>query len=141
MTFQNVYADATRAEAYSRLDFPGTYFLAFRDLPEILGRHVTGRRAVDFGCGAGRSTRFVRRLGFDAVGVDISEDMVRKAREIDPAGATTARLRGAGRPRLSRRRSLGPRTLGVHVRQRPPGRQGRTPERPRPPAGAARGES
>ena len=86
MTFQNVYADATRAEAYSRLDFPGTYFLAFRDLPEILGRHVTGRRAVDFGCGAGRSTRFLRRLGFDAVGVDISEDMVRKAREIDPAG-------------------------------------------------------
>ncbi len=86
MAFHNVYADATRAEAYSRLDFPGTYFLAFRDLPEILGRHVTGRRAVDFGCGAGRSTRFVRRLGFDAVGVDISEDMVRKAREIDPAG-------------------------------------------------------
>ena len=84
MTFRNVYADATRAEAYSRLDFPGTYFLAFRDLPEILGRHVTGRRAVDFGCGAGRSTRFLRRLGFEVI--DISEDMVQKAREIDPAG-------------------------------------------------------
>jgi SAM-dependent methyltransferase len=86
VAFHNVYADATRAEAYSRLDFPGTYFLAFRDLPEIIGRHVAGRRAVDFGCGAGRSTRFLRRLGFDVVGVDISEDMVRTAREIDPAG-------------------------------------------------------
>jgi ubiquinone/menaquinone biosynthesis C-methylase UbiE len=86
VTFRNVYADATRAEAYSRLDFPGTYFLAFRDLPEILGRHVNGRRAVDFGCGAGRSTRLLRRLGFETVGVDISENMVRKARELDPAG-------------------------------------------------------
>ena len=86
MAFHNVYADATRAEAYSRLDFPGTYFLAFRDLGEIIARHVAGRRAVDFGCGAGRSTRFLRRLGFEVVGVDISEDMVRKARELDPTG-------------------------------------------------------
>ena len=86
MVFRNVYDDAARAESYSRLEFPGTYFLAYRDLPEILGRHVHGRRAVDFGCGAGRSTRFLRRLGFDAVGVDVSADMIRKAREIDPEG-------------------------------------------------------
>ena len=62
-TFRNVYEDAGRAEAYSRLEFPGTYFLAYRDLPALLGRHVGGRRALDFGCGAGRSTRFLRRLG------------------------------------------------------------------------------
>jgi SAM-dependent methyltransferase len=86
MAFRNVYEDAARAESYSRLEFPGTYYLAYRDLPEILGRHVAGRRAVDFGCGAGRSTRFLRRLGFEAVGVDVSADMIRKAREIDPAG-------------------------------------------------------
>jgi SAM-dependent methyltransferase len=86
MSFRNVYDDGVRAEAYSRLEFPGTYFLAYRDLPEILARYVAGRRAVDFGCGAGRSTRFLRRLGFEAVGVDISADMIRKAREIDPAG-------------------------------------------------------
>ena len=85
-TFRNVYEDTVRAEAYSRLEFPGTYFLAYRDLPAILGRHVAGRRAVDFGCGAGRSTRFLRRLGFEAVGVDVSADMIRKAREIDPRG-------------------------------------------------------
>jgi SAM-dependent methyltransferase len=86
MSFRNVYEDTVRADAYSRLEFPGTYFLAYRDLPGILSRHVAGRRAVDFGCGAGRSTRFLRRLGFDAVGVDISADMIRKAREIDPSG-------------------------------------------------------
>jgi len=85
MTFRNVYEDAERADSYSRLEFPGTYFLAYRDLPEILSRHVIDRRAVDFGCGAGRSTRFLRRLGFEAVGVDVSADMIRKAREIDPS--------------------------------------------------------
>ncbi len=84
--FRNVYDDAARAEAYSRLEFPGTYYLAYRDLPEILRRHVAGWKAVDFGCGAGRSTRFLRRLGFEAVGVDVSADMIRKAREIDAAG-------------------------------------------------------
>jgi SAM-dependent methyltransferase len=86
MAFRNVYDDAARADSYSRLEFPGTYYLAYRDLPQILARHVAGRRAVDFGCGAGRSTRFLRRLGFEAVGVDVSADMVRKAREIDPEG-------------------------------------------------------
>jgi trans-aconitate methyltransferase len=86
MTFRNVYEDATRADAYSRLEFPGTYFLAFRDLPSLCERHVTGRRAVDFGCGAGRSTRFLRALGFEAVGVDVSADMIRKARDLDSSG-------------------------------------------------------
>jgi SAM-dependent methyltransferase len=86
MTFRNVYADAERADAYSRLEFPGTYFLAFRDLPSILARHVDGSRAVDFGCGAGRSTRFLLKLGFEAVGVDVSPEMIGKARELDPTG-------------------------------------------------------
>ena len=45
MTLRNVYEDATRADAYSRLEFPGTYFLAFRDLPSLLERHVTGGRS------------------------------------------------------------------------------------------------
>ncbi len=86
MEFSNVYEDAKRAEAYARLEFPGTYYLAYRDLPEIILKHVTGKEALDFGCGTGRSTRFLQRLGFNAVGVDISSDMVRKAREIDPEG-------------------------------------------------------
>jgi hypothetical protein len=36
VTFTNAYADAERAEPYARLEFPGTYYLAFRDLPNIL---------------------------------------------------------------------------------------------------------
>ena len=34
MGFSNVYEDAKRAEAYSKLEFPGTYYLAYRDLPK-----------------------------------------------------------------------------------------------------------
>jgi SAM-dependent methyltransferase len=82
----NVYEDRRRAESYARLEFPGTYYLAFRDIPELLEKHCRGRNAVDFGCGAGRSTRFLRDLGYKAKGVDISDEMVRKAVEIDPDG-------------------------------------------------------
>lgn len=86
MEFENVYEDARRAEAYAKLEFPGTYYLAYRDLPEIIFKHVKGRKAIDFGCGTGRSTRFLQRMGFDTIGVDIAEDMIKKAREIDPDG-------------------------------------------------------
>lgn len=86
MTFSNSYEDDAYAAAYAKLEFPGTYYLAFRDLPEILSRHVKGTKALDFGCGTGRSMRFLGKLGFDAVGVDIADEMVRKARVIDPAG-------------------------------------------------------
>jgi len=86
MEFSNVYEDAKRAEAYAKLEFPGTYYLAYRDLPKIIFEHVKGRKAIDFGCGTGRSARFLKKLGFSTVGVDISEDMVKKAKEIDPKG-------------------------------------------------------
>ena len=82
----NCYEDAGRANAYASLEFANTYYLAFRDLPQILTTHVTGARAMDFGCGTGRSTRFLRNLGFNVTGIDISEDMLRIARATDPAG-------------------------------------------------------
>ena len=86
MEFLNVYEDAQRVEAYDTLEFPGTYYLAYRDLPDIIGEHVTGRRALDFGCGTGRSTRFLQNIGFETIGVDIAAEMIKKARERDPQG-------------------------------------------------------
>lgn len=85
-TFSNVYDDADRARAYADLEFPGTYHLAFRDLPVLLRKHVCGARALDFGCGAGRSTRFLRDLAFDVIGVDVSGLMLDQARGRDPDG-------------------------------------------------------
>lgn len=84
--FQNVYSDDARASAYAELEYPGTYYLAFRDLPSLINKHVHGRAALDFGCGAGRSSRFLEDLGFDVVGVDIAERMLARARERNPSG-------------------------------------------------------
>ena len=85
-TFGNVYEDEERASAYATLEFPGTYYLAFRDLPALIRRYNHGSRALDFGCGAGRSTRFLRNLGLDVVGADISQAMLDQARALDPSG-------------------------------------------------------
>lgn len=84
--FRNVYDDSRRAEAYATLDFPGTYYLAYRDLPEIIRAHVSGNDALDFGCGAGRSTRFLKRLGFNAIGIDVSRSMIERAKKSDVSG-------------------------------------------------------
>ena len=84
--FTNTYEDIRRARAYAQLAFPGTYHLAFRDLPALIQKHVNGAGALDFGCGTGRSTRFLKQLGFTAVGVDIASAMLEQARGIDPAG-------------------------------------------------------
>ena len=86
MNFENSWGNKTRAESYSKLEFPNTYYLAYRDLPEIVSRHVTGDRAIDFGCGTGRSSRFLKQLGFNVIGIDISKDMLEIARSYDLSG-------------------------------------------------------
>jgi ubiquinone/menaquinone biosynthesis C-methylase UbiE len=86
VVFVNLYNEAERAAAYARLGFANTYYLAYRDLPKILAENVAGKTALDFGCGTGRSTRFLRELGFDVVGFDISAHMVEQARTLDLTG-------------------------------------------------------
>ena len=88
MEFANTYRDSAYADAYAKLEFAGTYHLAYRDLPDAFRRHAVGggRRALDFGCGTGRSTRFLTALGYDTTGVDISEGMLERARAADPGG-------------------------------------------------------
>ena len=58
----------------------------------MLEQHVEGRRAVDFGCGTGRSTRFLQKLGYATRGLDVSSEMVAIAREHGAA----AKLCGSG---------------------------------------------
>ena len=86
MSFTNSYDSHTAASSYATLEFPNTYYLAFRDLPEIIKKHANSGIALDFGCGAGRSTRFIRNFGYTTTGVDISLDMINQAKGIDPEG-------------------------------------------------------
>lgn len=75
------------ADAFADLEMQGTQYLAFRDIPMLIDEYASSVASVlDYGCGAGRSTRFLKRLGYDAVGVDISHDMLRQARSRDEAG-------------------------------------------------------
>lgn len=86
MEFLNTYEDNRRAAAYDELGCGGTYQLVFQALPDLLARHVRGSRSVDFGCGTGRSARFLHTLGFKTIGLDISTEMVALARLQDPEG-------------------------------------------------------
>jgi SAM-dependent methyltransferase len=47
-----------------------------------------GRRTLDLGCGEGRLSRDLKRLGHDVVGVDVTPAMLAAAAELDPAIAT-----------------------------------------------------
>jgi len=51
-------------------------------LLDLLGP-VAGLRVLDVACGHGRITRELARRGADALGVDISGNLIRKAREIE----------------------------------------------------------
>lgn len=86
MDFFNSYEDVIRAKEYSKLEFHNTYYLAFRDLPEIFKQYVKGKNALDFGCGTGRSTRFLRKHNFSTIGIDISNEMISIANKIDTTG-------------------------------------------------------
>jgi ubiquinone/menaquinone biosynthesis C-methylase UbiE len=86
MNFENSWGNEVRSGSYAKLEFPNTYHLAYRDLPEIIANHVQGSKALDFGCGTGRSARFLKRLNFEVTAVDISPDMLGYAKELDPTG-------------------------------------------------------
>lgn len=75
------------AGEYAGLGIEGTQYLAFRDIPELIREYGgSGRDVLDYGCGAGRSTRFLKRLGFETVGVDVSPNMLDQARTQDKSG-------------------------------------------------------
>lgn len=78
-------------DAYGRLAYRG--LIAW---PERLQREgpllqrvlQTGpsRRVLDLGCGSGEHTRFLKSLGFEATGIDLSPSQVEAARGADPEG-------------------------------------------------------
>lgn len=74
----------SNVEKYSTFDhISGTTWLAFRDLSFLFNQHVNGTIGIDYGCGAGRSTRFLASLDMNPVGLDVSQEMLVKANEIN----------------------------------------------------------
>ena len=63
-----------------------TDYLLTRELPVILEKHDRSKRILDYGCGAGLSTRFLKSLGLNVVGVDISKAVLDLARKNDLNG-------------------------------------------------------
>jgi ubiquinone/menaquinone biosynthesis C-methylase UbiE len=74
------------AEEYSQLDIKDTFYLGYRDIPKFIKKYVKGKKALDFGCGSGRSTRFLKKLGFDTTSVDKNKDQINEAKKLDPEG-------------------------------------------------------
>jgi SAM-dependent methyltransferase len=74
-------------EQYARLGFTDTYYLGFREIPGLIGEYqITLGIAIDHGCGGGRATRFLKQLGFTAIGIDRNEAMIAHALDADPSG-------------------------------------------------------
>ncbi|MGD0665779.1 MAG: class I SAM-dependent methyltransferase [Rhabdochlamydiaceae bacterium] len=71
------------AQKYVNSGFENTYYLGYREIPLFLEKYSIGKRAVDYGCGTGRSTRFLKANGYEVIGVDISKKMLIQAKKLD----------------------------------------------------------
>ncbi|NGX47320.1 MAG: Ubiquinone/menaquinone biosynthesis C-methyltransferase UbiE [Chlamydiae bacterium] len=67
------------AETYSSFEIEGTSSIAFRVIPNLISKYVRGNATLDFGCGSGRSTRFLNSLGMNVIGVDKCSYFLQKA--------------------------------------------------------------
>ncbi len=72
------------ASRYALRSADGTDGLAFAAVERRVRESRLTGRALDAGCGAGRSTRFLQSLGFDVTGLDVDEAMLDLARRASP---------------------------------------------------------
>lgn len=78
----SLFTDANVVEATARSTDDGLYEVERRAIESHFTRR--GATVLDLGCGTGRTTGVLGRMGFDVVGVDVSEPMVRRARSLYP---------------------------------------------------------
>lgn len=71
------------AKKYLKSGFDNTYYLGYRDIPNLVKKYVNGKKTIDYGCGTGRSTQFLKALGLEVIGVDINYEMLSQATELD----------------------------------------------------------
>lgn len=75
---------ANIAENYNKSTQSLARYLAYRDIPSLIKKYALGKSALDYGSGAGFSTRFLLDQGFETTGVDISSEMLSQARSYCP---------------------------------------------------------
>lgn len=79
------------AEKYNKLAdsedrFGRTDYLVTRELPRVISKYNVKSSILDFGCGTGLSTRFLKSLNYDCIGVDSNPEMLNLAIQNDPSG-------------------------------------------------------
>lgn len=78
----DVYTSVEAVEHYTEHAVDPELFPAEKKLVERY--FEPNARVLDLGCGVGRTTRRLDEFGFDVIGIDISEEMVREARSRFP---------------------------------------------------------
>jgi SAM-dependent methyltransferase len=114
MTKKTAQYDAL-AEAYAEIEWPLRTWVEIPSVERILG-DVSGQSVLDVGCGDGLYSRLVRRLGAaSVVGTDVSDEMIKHAREREEAdnlGITYLVADAASLPQLTDGFDL---ALAIHV--------------------------
>ncbi|EKD74729.1 MAG: Methyltransferase [uncultured bacterium] len=74
-----------KASLYSHHQIEGTLKIAYKALETLLTKYkIIGEKTLDFGCGSGRSTRYLKNKVVCVEGADINQDMLALAHESDP---------------------------------------------------------
>ena len=68
---------------YTNATIKGTIKYGFDALAETLGT-IQAKKVMDYGCGTGRSTKFIKELGAKVIGVDIRSDIIATAKKQYP---------------------------------------------------------
>lgn len=79
MTFKSQYDKVDANKFLRRKHSRKLSHLIYRDIPSLLSKYITSGKALDFGCGPGISTRFLASLGFEIIGIDINQSMLKEA--------------------------------------------------------------
>lgn len=72
-----------KANTYAKHEIEGTVKLAYQEFGRLFDTYVEGKNALDYGSGTGRSTRYLKKVGFFPEGVDINPAMLTQAKEED----------------------------------------------------------
>lgn len=65
------------ADCYGKIDYCKTYIDNFVSM-------LSGKRILDIGCGAGQITDYLAQKGFDVIGIDFSQGLLKIARQNFP---------------------------------------------------------